>query len=116
MNREQHDQNLSQVQSGSVTWDLVVTGSGGATAAAADGCLEKLITVSWMSDFWHLDCIRITVGSDVFATVMAWNTDKYGEPGSPRRSEFLGRFLGCQKFPEPELTVQITSMVRWNQP
>ena len=49
-----------QVQSGSVTWDLVVTGSGGAAAAAADGCLEKLITVS-MSVIFILDCIRITV-------------------------------------------------------
>ncbi|MDE0346154.1 MAG: hypothetical protein OXI66_10310 [Boseongicola sp.] len=31
-----------QVESGAVTWDLVVTGSGGAAAAAAKGCLEKI--------------------------------------------------------------------------
>ena len=30
-----------QVESGAVTWDLVVTGSGGAASAAAKGCLEK---------------------------------------------------------------------------
>ncbi len=29
-----------QVESGSVSWDLVVTGSGGSAAAAAKGCLE----------------------------------------------------------------------------
>ena len=31
-----------QVESGAVTWDLVVTGSGGAAASAAKGCLEKI--------------------------------------------------------------------------
>ena len=31
-----------QVESGSVTWDLVVTGSGGSASAAAKGCLEKI--------------------------------------------------------------------------
>ena len=31
-----------QVESGAVTWDLVVTGSGGSAAAAAKGCLEKI--------------------------------------------------------------------------
>ena len=31
-----------QVESGAVTWDLVVTGSGGSASAAAKGCLEKI--------------------------------------------------------------------------
>ena len=31
-----------QVESNSVTWDLVVTGSGGSASAAAKGCLEKI--------------------------------------------------------------------------
>ncbi len=31
-----------QVESNAVTWDLVVTGSGGGAAAAAKGCLEKI--------------------------------------------------------------------------
>jgi len=31
-----------QVESGSVSWDLVVTGSGGSASAAAKGCLEEI--------------------------------------------------------------------------
>ncbi|SVB66179.1 uncharacterized protein METZ01_LOCUS219033, partial [marine metagenome] len=41
-----------QVESNAVTWDLVVTGSGGAAAAAAKGCLEKIdFSVVDVSDF-----------------------------------------------------------------
>ena len=72
-----------QVESNSVSWDLVVTGSGGAAAAAAKGCLEKIdYSVVDVSDFYPNLYTDYCVGSDVFATVMAWNTDKYGEPGS----------------------------------
>ena len=71
-----------QVESGSVSWDLVVTGSGGAASAAAKGCLEKIdYSVVDVSDFYPNLYTDYCVGSDVFATVMAWNTDKYGEPG-----------------------------------
>ena len=66
-----------QVESGAVTWDLVVTGSGGAAAAAAKGCLEKIdFSVVDVSDFYPNLYTDYCVGSDVFATVMAWNTDK----------------------------------------
>ena len=41
-----------QVESEAVTWDLVVTGSGGAAAAAAKGCLEKIdFSMVDVSDF-----------------------------------------------------------------
>ena len=64
-----------QVQSGSVTWDLVVTGSGGGASAAADGCLEKIdFDVVDVSDFYPDTYTDYCVGSDIFATVMAWNT------------------------------------------
>ena len=70
-----------QVQSGAVTWDLVVTGSGGAASAAEKGCLEKIdYDVVDVSDFYPNLYTDYCVGSDVFATVMAWNTEKYGEP------------------------------------
>ncbi|MEE3123426.1 MAG: ABC transporter substrate-binding protein [SAR324 cluster bacterium] len=89
-----------QVQSGSVTWDLVVTGSGGAAAAAADGCLEKIdYSVVDVSDFYPGLYTDYCVGSDVFATVMAWNTDKYGEPGSPGAPSSWADFWNVKKFP-----------------
>jgi putative spermidine/putrescine transport system substrate-binding protein len=89
-----------QVQSGSVTWDLVVTGSGGAAAAAADGCLEKIdYSVVDVSDFYPGLYTDYCVGSDVFATVMAWNTDKYGEPGSPGAPSSWADFWDVKKFP-----------------
>ena len=91
-----------QVQSGSVTWDLVVTGSGGAAAAAADGCLEKIdYSVVDVSDFYPGLYTDYCVGSDVFATVMAWNTDKYGEPGSPSAPSSWADFWDVKKFPGP---------------
>ena len=62
-----------QVQSGSVTWDLVVTGSGGVASAAAKGCLEKInYNVVDVSDFYPNLYTDYCVGSDVFATVKRW--------------------------------------------
>ncbi len=89
-----------QVESGSVSWDLVVTGSGGAAAAAAKGCLEKIdYSVVDVSDFYPGLYTDYCVGSDVFATVMAWNTDKYGEPGSPTAPKNWADFFDVEKFP-----------------
>lgn len=89
-----------QVQSGSVTWDLVVTGSGGAASAAAKGCLEKIdYNVVDVSDFYPNLYTDYCVGSDVFATVMAWNTEKYGAPGSPNAPKSWADFWDVEKFP-----------------
>ncbi|MGI9514286.1 MAG: ABC transporter substrate-binding protein [Anderseniella sp.] len=89
-----------QVESGSVTWDLVVTGSGGAAAAAAKGCLEKIdYNVVDVSDFYDNLFTDYCVGSDVFATVMSWNTDKYGEPGSEGAPKSWADFFDVKKFP-----------------
>ena len=89
-----------QVESGSVTWDLVVTGSGGAANAAAKGCLEKIdYSVVDVSDFYPNLYTDYCVGSDVFATVMAWNTDKYGEPGSPGAPSSWADFWDVKKYP-----------------
>jgi putative spermidine/putrescine transport system substrate-binding protein len=89
-----------QVESGSVTWDLVVTGSGGAASAAAQGCLEKIdYSVVDVSDFYPNLYTDYCVGSDVFATVMAWNTDKYGEPGSDGAPSSWADFFDVEKFP-----------------
>ena len=89
-----------QVESNSVSWDLVVTGSGGAAAAAAKGCLEKIdYSVVDVSDFYPNLYTDYCVGSDVFATVMAWNTDKYGEPCSANAPKSWADFLDVEKFP-----------------
>ena len=89
-----------QVESGSVSWDLVVTGSGGSASAAAKGCLEKIdYSVVDVSDFIPGMYTDYCVGTDVFATVMAWNTDKYGEPGSPGAPKTWADFWDVKKFP-----------------
>ena len=89
-----------QVESGAVTWDLVVTGSGGAASAGAKGCLEKIdYSVVDVSDFYPNLYTDYCVGSDVFATVMAWNTDKYGEPGSANAPQTWADFFDPVKFP-----------------
>ena len=89
-----------QVESGAVSWDLVVTGSGGAASAAAKGCLEKIdYSVVDVSDFYDGLYTDYCVGSDVFATVMAWNTDKYGMPGSAGAPNSWADFWDVEKFP-----------------
>ena len=89
-----------QVESGAVTWDLVVTGSGGAAAAAAKGCLEKIdYDVVDVSTFYPNTYTDYCVGSDVFSTVMAWNTEKYGEPGSESAPNSWADFFDVEKFP-----------------
>ena len=89
-----------QVESGSVTWDLVVTGSGGAASAAAKGCLEKIdYSVVDVSTFYPNTYSDYCVGSDVFATVMSWNTDKYGMPGTAGAPNSWADFWDVKKFP-----------------
>jgi putative spermidine/putrescine transport system substrate-binding protein len=89
-----------QVESGSVSWDLVITGSGGSASAAAKGCLEKIdYGVVDVSNFIPGTYTDYCVGTDVFATVMAWNTDKYGEPGSAGAPKSWADFWDVKKFP-----------------
>ncbi len=89
-----------QVESGSVNWDLVVTGSGGSASAAAKGCLEKIdYDVVDVSNFIPGTYTDYCVGSDVFATVMSWNTDKYGKPGSAGAPKTWADFWDVKKFP-----------------
>ena len=91
---------MLQVESGAVTWDLVVTGSGGAAAAAAKGALEKIdFNVVDVSDFLENTYTDYCIGSDVFATVFAWNTDKYGAPGSSGAPNSWADFWDVEKYP-----------------
>jgi len=89
-----------QVESNSVSWDLVVTGSGGSASAAAKGCLEKIdYSVVDVSNFIPGTYTDYCVGTDVFATVMAWNTDKFGQPGSSSAPKTWADFWNVKKFP-----------------
>ena len=89
-----------QVESNAVTWDLVVSGSGGCAAAAAKGALEKIdFNVVDVSNFLPNTHTDYCVGSDVFAAVFAWNTEKYGEPGSAGAPNSWADFWDVKKFP-----------------
>ena len=91
---------MLQVESGAVTWDLVVSGSGGCAAAAAKGALEKIdFNIVDVSDFLPNTYTDYCIGSDVFSTVFAWNTEKYGEPGSPGAPNSWADFWNVEKFP-----------------
>ncbi len=91
---------MLQVESGAVTWDLVVSGSGGCAAAAAKGALEKIdFNIVDVSDFLPNTYTDYCIGSDVFSTVFAWNTDKYGEPGTPGAPNSWADFWDVEKYP-----------------
>ena len=91
---------MLQVESGAVIWDLVVTGSGGAANAAKNGALEKIdFNVVDVSNFLDNTYTDYCIGSDVFATVGAWNTEKYGEPGTPGAPNSWADFWDVEKYP-----------------
>ncbi len=91
---------MLQVESGAVTWDLVVSGSGGCAAAAAKGALEKIdFSIVDVSNFLPNTYTDYCIGSDVFATVFAWNTDKYGAPGTAGAPNSWADFWDVKKFP-----------------
>ena len=91
---------MLQVESGAVTWDLVVSGSGGCAAAAAKGALEKIdFNVVDVSNFLPNTYTDYCIGADVFATVFAWNTEKYGEPGTAGAPNSWADFWDVEKFP-----------------
>lgn len=84
------------VSAGAVTKDIVSSGSGSAARAAAEGLLEKLdYTVIDVSTFYPTLKTDYCVGSDVFSTVMAWNTKTYPDNGPKSWADFWD----VEKFP-----------------
>jgi putative spermidine/putrescine transport system substrate-binding protein len=62
--------------------------------------IEKIdFNVVDVSDFYPNTYTDYCVGSDVFSTVMAWNTEKYGAPGSPGAPKSWADFWDVEKFP-----------------
>ena len=85
-----------QVTSGQVTYDIVVSGSGSAARAAAEGLLEPLdYDVIDVSTFYPELYDDYCVGGDVFSVVAAWNTDTYGDDGPQNWADFFD----TEKFP-----------------
>lgn len=85
-----------QVSSGQVTLDIVVSGSGSAARAAAEGLLEPLdYNVIDVSSFYTGLYDDYCVGGDVFSVVPAWNTNTFGEAGPQNWTDFFD----TEKFP-----------------
>ncbi|WP_281967010.1 polyamine ABC transporter substrate-binding protein [Roseovarius nanhaiticus] len=85
-----------QVSSGQVTLDVVVSGSGSAARAGAEGLLEPLdYDVIDVSNFPEEFYSEYCVGGDVFSVVPAFSTAKFGEDG-PRG---WADFWDTEKFP-----------------
>jgi putative spermidine/putrescine transport system substrate-binding protein len=85
-----------KVKAGAVTWDIVASGSGSAARAGAEGILEKLdYKVIDVSNFLPGTAQEYCVGSDVFSTVLAWNTKTYGDKGPQSWADFWD----VKKFP-----------------
>lgn len=85
-----------KVKAGAVAWDVVSSGSGSAARAAAEGLLEELdYSVIDVSDFYPTLKTAHCVGSDVFSTVMAWNTATYPDQAPASWADFWD----VEKFP-----------------
>lgn len=85
-----------KVNSGAAVWDIVASGSGGCAAAAAEGILEELdYSVIDVSDFYPGLYMDHCVGGDVFSTVMAYNTETFGDNGPQNWADFWD----VEKFP-----------------
>ena len=90
-----------KVNAGAMAWDVVSSGSGSAARAAAEGLLEKLdYSVIDISNFYPGLATDHCVGSDVFSTVLAWNTATYGENGPKSWADFwdVKKFPGKRSF------------------
>jgi len=85
-----------QVETGAVTFDIVVSGTGSAARAAEEGLLEELdYNIIDVSRFDKTAYTAHCIGGDVFSTVYAWNTEKYGEDGLKSWADFWD----VEKFP-----------------
>lgn len=78
-----------KVKAGAMSWDIVASGSGSASRAAAEGILEKLdYSVIDVSTFYPTLKMDYCVGGDVFSTVFAYNTTLYGDAGPRNWADF----------------------------
>ena len=86
-----------KVQAGAVPWDIVSSGSGSAARAAEEGLLEPLdYNVIDVSTFYPGLYTPTCVGSDVFSTVLAYNTNTFSEDKAPKS---WADFFNPEQFP-----------------
>ena len=86
----------TKVAAGAVTWDIISTGSGGGARGCVEGILEPLdYDLIDVSNFVPDTTLPCCVGSDIFATVAAWNTETYGQNGPQNWADFWD----VKKFP-----------------
>lgn len=85
-----------KVKAGAVEWDLVVSGAVYAARAAEEGLLEAIdynvVDVSTFEPDMYTDTC---VGTIVFSTVLAWNTETFGADGPQSWADFWD----VEKFP-----------------
>lgn len=85
-----------KVKAGAVEWDLVVSGAVYAARAAEEGLLEAIdydvVDVSTFEPDMYTDTC---VGTIVFSTVLAWNTETFGADGPQSWADFWD----VKKFP-----------------
>lgn len=89
----------TKVEANAVNWDIISTGSGGGARACAEGILQPLdYDLIDVSEFIPGTVLPCCVGSDIFATVYAWNTDTYGDNGPQNWADFwnVTRFPGTR--------------------
>ncbi len=91
----------TKVAAGAVPWDIIDTGSGGGARGCAEDILIDLdynmIDVSNFVTDTYLSCC---VGTIVFATVPAWNTETYGMNGPKSWADFwdVDKFPGTRSI------------------
>ncbi len=98
-----------QVQAGAVTWDIVQAGAGDALRGGADGFVEPL-------DYSVIDVTHVPaglrnkycIGMITYSTLMAYNTDTYGDNGPQSWADFwdVEKFPGTRSMrarPSPNL-------------
>ena len=85
-----------KVKAGAVNWDIVDTGSGGGARAGFEGIFEPLdYDIIDVSEFFPGLYMDHCVGTITFSTVIAWNTETYGEKGPQSWADFWD----VEKFP-----------------
>jgi putative spermidine/putrescine transport system substrate-binding protein len=98
-----------QVEAGAVTWDVVQGGAGEAMRGGADGNVEKI-------DYSVIDVTHVPanlrnkycVGMITYSTIIAYNTDTYGDNGPQNWADFwdVEKFPGARSMrarPSPNL-------------
>ncbi len=91
----------TKVAAGAVPWDIIDTGSGGGARACTEGILQPLdYSMIDISNFVPDTTLSCCVGTIVFATVSAWNTETYGMNGPQNWADFwdVDKFPGTRSI------------------